>query len=80
MNVQQSIRKMIVNHGKFIRFEGPREKRIYAVACQGCGKPIFNTTPGELGAVLTKRGTLMVWHAECKDRINDNKILWRVDA
>ena len=78
--VQADIRKMITRNGKFIRYEGPRKKGIYAVACQGCGRTILNTTDEELGMCQTKRGTLIVWHARCQDKIGDNKLLWRVDT
>ena len=77
---QEDIRKLMARHGKFVRYEGPRKKGIYAMACQGCGKTIYSDTGGQpLGAVLTRRGTLMIWHAECEGKITDNKILWETD-
>lgn len=69
---QAEVKKAISRYGKYVRKEG--RKNIYKVVCQGCGKTIFNVTPVEIEAVITKSGTAIFWHSECTEKAWDSKL------
>lgn len=65
---------------KYGRCDAPpcgRQRGVYSVVCQGCGKKIDTTYGGSVDYAVTKRGTAMFWHTECFDKVPANKILWR---
>ena len=71
---QEEVRKLIVKFGLPAGTTGPRRKLRAKTVCQGCGKEIFSDDPGELDAVVTKRGDAWFWHRDCWSQVKNSKI------
>lgn len=58
-----------------ISYEGPRQKKIGKIRCAGCGEWIrSNDDLSDVELVVTKRGSLVVFHADCAEQVWKTKI------
>lgn len=71
---QEEVRKQIIKFGMFVEFVGPKKKKRTKTVCQGCGKVIYSDDPGDLDAVITKRGDAYFWHQACRAKVWNSKI------
>lgn len=74
--------QMIKKFGKCKRPPAGKDKGLYIVVCQGCGKQIKSDDVPALEDIdfsITKRGDGIFWHRGCYEKVWKEKIKWEID-